>query len=90
MSVSVDCEVSNIQVYQTCGNLRVDLTDLKLSESMSAEQALNEFGKGELLDAIGGLGDWIDAGNVCADDVADWLRDQGYVVYPASEEQENG
>lgn len=80
MALSIDLECSNVEVYTTRGDLWVNVTNAKLSDNVSAESIVSEYGASTLLDAIGGFEDWLEEGGIKADEIAEWLADQGYIV----------
>lgn len=62
------------------GKVAVSLIDADLPDAIDADEIVAEYGADVLLDAIGGFEDWLDKGNVKADEVAEWLESQGYFV----------
>lgn len=60
----------------------IDITvqQLELADCVSAGEILDEYGAIQLLDAIGGFGDWVEKGRVRESDVAEWLVERGYKV----------
>lgn len=80
MALSIDFECSNVEVYTTRGDLWASVTNAKLSDNVSADIIVAEYGADVLLDAIGGFEDWFDKGGIKADEIAEWLADQGYTV----------
>lgn len=80
MALSIDFECSNVEVYTTRGDLWANVTNVKLSDNVSADIIVAEYGAASLLDAIGGFEDWLEEGGIKADEIAEWLADQGYTV----------
>lgn len=89
MDITIGCErVDNISV-QGYKQLSVTLTNVNLKDDISVHTIIDHYGASNLLDAIGGLGDWLEDGNIHADEVAEWLADQGYTVERTNEEKSN-
>ena len=80
MSLNIDIECENVEVYTTRGDMWVNVTGAKLSDNISAGEIVSEYGASTILDAIGGFEDWLEEGGIKADEVAEWLADQGYSV----------
>lgn len=80
MALSIDFECSNVEVYTTRGDLWANVTNAKFSDNVSADIIVAEYGAAALLDAIGGFEDWLEEGDIKADEIAEWLADQGYTV----------
>ena len=80
MALSIDFECSNVEVYTTRGDLWANVTDAKVSDNVSADVIVAEYGASTLLDAIGGFEDWLEEGGIKADEIAEWLVNQGYTI----------
>lgn len=80
MSLNIDIECEHVEVYMHRGDMRVIVTEAKLSDNISASEIVSEYGARTILDAIGGFEDWLEEGGIPADDVAEWLEYQGYTV----------
>lgn len=80
MAISIEVECSNVETYTASGDLWVTVTNARISDSVSAPTIVSEYGASALLDAIGGFEDWLEEGKIKADEVAEWLTDQGYSV----------
>lgn len=65
---------------QRNGKVAVTLLGADLADVVSADEIVTEYGADVLLDAIGGFEDWFDKGGIKADEIAEWLADQGYTV----------
>ena len=65
---------------QCNGKVIVTLIGADLADVLSADEIVTEYGADVLLDAIGGLEDWIYNSGIEANKVVEWVRAEGYFV----------